>query len=101
MEELKQEFTQAMYELADMICEKINHNPTRFRQMLAKQGGQKAAKILINKKGVSSTYKKLALEGELDLTLEAQILANKKWHLLFDENELKKCERHLERKRSV
>ena len=100
MEKLKQEFTQAMYEVADMVCEGINHNPTKFRQMLDEQGGQKTAKTLINNK-ISSTYGKLAEKEKLDLTLEAQILDNKKWHPLFDENELKKCERRLERKRNV
>lgn len=58
-------------------------------------GGLEAAHILINSNTVSEGYTALWERGRLDLTVEAMILDNEKYHTLFSEEELAICAKRL------
>ena len=92
---LEREFTMFLWRLADQIKKDTGYNPTAFRGMVEKDGGQLAAKNLINRNRPSEGYVRLFELGRLDFTLEAQVLANKKYHSLFTEKELTICKRRL------
>ena len=96
---LEQDFTKFLLELADRTKKEThgNYNPTAFRGMVANDGGVETARKLINTSQPSEGYITLATlnPSRLDLTLEAQILENKKYHSLFTEKELKTCQNRL------
>jgi hypothetical protein len=91
------EFEKHMAKLADHIKKETEgkYNPTRLREMVNERGGVETARYLIHKDEVSDGYTKLWGLERLDLTVEAQILENNKWHCLFTEDELKKCRHRL------
>ena len=94
---LEKEFTAFLLDLANRIKEETEdeYDPTLFRRMVANDGGLVAAQMLIHKGQVSDGYTKLWELGRLDLTLEAQILKNKKYYPLFTEEELETCKNRL------
>jgi hypothetical protein len=62
-----------------------------FRVSLEEHRGLQTARILLHKEKVSDGYTALYLRGRLDLTVEAVIHDNEKWHPLFTEEELAIC----------
>ncbi|MBY0120919.1 EVE domain-containing protein [Bacillus sp. S/N-304-OC-R1] len=65
----------------------IGYVPTKFRQMVANEGGLRTAKKLINSKNLSDGFAELARLGRLDLTVESLIL-QRKYKPLFTKEEL-------------
>jgi hypothetical protein len=63
--------------------------------MLKKHRGQVTAKLLINSAKPSIGYTNLYLRGRVDLTVEAMVVENSKWHELFTSDELNKARRRL------
>jgi len=53
------------------------------------------AKYLINSRKPSDGYTNLWERGRLDLTVEAMVMENSKWHELFTSEELDKARRRL------
>jgi hypothetical protein len=72
-----------------------NYKATRFFHMLDEHGGVETAKILINAERESEGYTALWGRKRLDLTVEAVIHDNSKWHPLFTASELAKCRARL------
>jgi hypothetical protein len=68
---------------------------TIFHRMLCDHGGLETAKRLINDSTVSSGYAALWERGRLDLTVEAIVADNEKWHSLFSDEELRKVRKRL------
>jgi len=66
-----------------------------FHQMLIRNGGLATAKQLINEVRESQGYSELYLRGRLDLTVEAVLVDNPKWHPLFSPDELEKARKRL------
>jgi hypothetical protein len=64
---------------------------TRFLQMVNEYGGVETARILLHAPAVFDGYTALYLKNRLDLTVEAVIHDNEKWHPLFTEQELEIC----------
>ena len=96
MDKLKSKFTEAMIEIYDRAKEECNYNATRFLQMVNEMGGYEAAKKLINSKEISEGFIELWKNKRLDLTMEAMICENPKWHKLFSREELKIAKKRLE-----
>jgi hypothetical protein len=68
----------------------VHYNASYFLQMLNEHGGVQTARILLQKP-VSDGYTAMWNKGRLDLTVEALIHDNPKWHRLFDKKELDMC----------
>lgn len=92
---LVDEFDEAMLEVYRRALAEADYNASRFLQMLNDHRGVETARILIHAPTVSEVYTALCLRGRLDLTVEAVIYDNPKWHSLFTPDELLKCEQRL------
>ncbi|HBW56539.1 MAG TPA: hypothetical protein DEF27_01560 [Oscillatoriales bacterium UBA8482] len=86
--ELELKFHEAMIEIYEQAKSELKYNATRFLQAVNEHGGLKAAKIFLNTKGFSYGFIELWERGRLDLTMEAMIVKNSKWHGLFTKQEL-------------
>lgn len=95
---LGDEFTAFLFQLADETKTETGgkYNPMAFRGMLHSKGGVATAKQLINSKKLSEGYITLCKLERLDLTLESQVIENKKWHKLFTPKELIICRGRVE-----
>ena len=92
---LENEFNIFLRDLADRTKRETPYNPTKFRAMIAEIGGVATAKTLINKSQVSYGYTSLWRRCRLDLTLEASLWENPKFHSLFNEQEVMICQKRL------
>lgn len=88
-------FHEAMLNIYRKAKSEAKYNAVRFLQMVTDHGGLEAAHILINSNTVSEGYTALWERGRLDLTVEAMILDNEKYHTLFSEEELAICAKRL------
>jgi len=94
-EHLIKAFRAEMFEIYRRARSEAGYNATRFLQMLEEHGGLETAKILLHSPKVSEGYTALWERQHLDLTVEAVIHDNPKWHSLFTEDELAICVRRL------
>ena len=92
---LTAEFETAMFEIYSRALKETKYKASRFHEMLCNQGGILTAKTLINSPKVSEGYTALWELKRLDLTVEAVIFKNQKWHQLFTEGELNNCKKRL------
>lgn len=92
---LVDEFDEEMLNIYRRALAEANYNASRFLQMLNEHGGIGTARILINSQKESEGYTALCLRGRLDLTVEAVVYDNPKWHSLFTPDELLRCEERL------
>lgn len=88
MNPLESEFHVLMRSIYDRAKAECNYPATRFLKMLGDHGGVETAHILLRAPNVSDGFVELYLKKRLDLTVEAQILANEKFWPLFSEREL-------------
>jgi hypothetical protein len=65
--------------------------------MVGDRGGLATVKYLINSANPSDGYTHLYERGRLDLTVEAMVVENPKWHRLFTTEELSKARSRLEK----
>ncbi|WP_342551079.1 EVE domain-containing protein [Lysinibacillus sp. FSL M8-0216] len=91
--QLIKHFHKAMLKIYDESKE-IGYTPSKFRQMVANEGGLNTAKKLINSKQLSDGFAELAHLNRLDLTVEALVL-KKENRILFTESELEKARERL------
>ena len=89
------EFEQAMFDIYHRALKEAKYKASRFLDMLHENGGLLTAKMLINSPKVSDGYTALWERQRLDLTVEAVIVENQKWHTLFTEEELNNCKKRL------
>lgn len=89
------EFDEEMLRVYERAYSEAHYKATRFLQMLTEHRGLKAAQILLHAKNVSEGYTALCRRKRLDLTVEAIIHDNPKWHPLFTEDELIICTERL------
>jgi hypothetical protein len=92
---LTAEFDQAMFSIYQRALLEANYKATRFLHMLHEHGGLQTAIILIRSPNISEGYAALWERRRLDLTVEAVIYDNPKWHQLFDKNDLAICAKRL------
>lgn len=95
MADLERQFDFAMLDIYKRARAEINYTPSVFYRMLTEMGGIATAKQLINAPQPSDGYTRLYTEGRLDLTVEAVVVENSKWHALFTEDELGRARKRL------
>ncbi|PHS24393.1 MAG: hypothetical protein COA85_08385 [Robiginitomaculum sp.] len=95
MSDLEAQFDQAMMEIYYRAKSECNYVPSIFFNMLNQYRGVVTAKRLINATNVSDGYTKLYDLKRLDLTVEAVVFENTKWHELFSTEEIEKCRKRL------
>jgi hypothetical protein len=94
-EKLIAAFDEEMFQIYQRAHSEANYNASRFLQMLHEHRGLETARILLHSANVSEGYTALWERGRLDLTVEALIHDNPKWHPLFTEEELANCSKRL------
>ena len=94
-ENLEEAFSEAMYGICTKAKAECNYNPWVFRQMVDDMGGVATAKKLLGGYKIHYGLGKLKKCGRLDISMEAEIWDNPKWHSLFTDSELKVAEWHL------
>lgn len=92
---LAAEFDTEMLGIYQRALSEAKYKATRFLQMLDKHRGLETARILLHAATVSEGYTALWERGRLDLTVEALIHDNPKWHPLFTPEELAICSKRL------
>jgi hypothetical protein len=92
---IEAEFDTAMMEIYQRAKSEAHYNATIFHRMLSEKRGLATAKQLINDRAVSQGYTALWERGRLDLTVEAVVNDNPKWHSLFTEDELVRLRKRL------
>lgn len=95
MKQLEKEFDAAMMDIYIRAKSEANYSATLFHQMLISKGGLTTARQLVNDGKISSGYTTLWELGRLDLTVEALIFDNAKWHGLFTRDEYQKIKKRL------
>jgi len=94
-QDLELGFYEAMIGIYEQAKLELNYRGTRFLQVVSEHGGLKAAKIFLSAKGYSEGFIKLWKKKRLDLSMEAMIVENPKWHCLFTKGELLIAEKRL------
>jgi hypothetical protein len=95
MQPLEKQFDAAMFEIYRRAKAEAGYTASIFLQMISDRGGLDTAKYLINARKPSDGYTHLYKRGRLDLTVEAMVVENQKWHQLFVPEELEKARRRL------
>lgn len=95
MTNLEKQFDQAMFDVYRRAKDEAGYTATIFLQMLTDNGGLRTAKTLINAPKPSDGYTALYMRGRLDLTVEAVVIENERWHSLFDDDELASARKRL------
>jgi hypothetical protein len=92
---LLDEFDEEMFRIYQRALSEASYKATRFLHMLPEHRGLQTALILLRSPTVSEGYTALWERGRLDLTVEAIIHDNPRWHQLFDQNDLAICAKRL------
>jgi hypothetical protein len=77
-----------MFKIYQRAKSEAGYNATIFLRMISDRGGLATAKYLVNAQKPSDGYTHLYERGRLDLTVEAMVVENAKWHELFTNEEL-------------
>lgn len=91
------DFDVAMFDIYKRAKSEAGYNATIFFRMLNDRGGLSTAKYLINSPKESDGYAALYLRHRLDLSVEAMVVENTRWHALFTTDELAKARERLEK----
>jgi hypothetical protein len=92
---VEHEFDDAMMGIYQSALSEAGYKASAFLTMLLEHRGFETARRLIHASTVSSGYTALWERNRLDLTVEALIIDDEKWHILFTEDELSTCRRRL------
>lgn len=95
MTRLEQQFQQAMFQIYLRAKTEAGYPANQFLKMIGNDRGRIAAKTLINSPKPSDGYTNLHLLGRLDLTVEALVIEDSKWHELFTPEELERARKRL------
>lgn len=92
---LADRFNAAMFSIYRRAKDEAGYSANIFLGMLNDRGGLATAKYLINSAKPSDGYTALYERGRLDLTVEAEVVENPKWHSLFSADEREKARKRL------
>lgn len=92
---LEDEFNERMQQVYRDGKREGRYSAPLFAQMLTEKGGLETAKWLIHSPAVAPGFTALWERKRLDLTAEAVIVAEAKWHPLFTAEEIAICRRRL------
>jgi hypothetical protein len=90
MNKLENKFHEEMRDIYFTAKKELKYNASRFMQLVASEGGIKAAKQLISKTGGTYGFEVLWENGRLDLSVEALVL-NPEYKELFTHEEREIC----------
>lgn len=96
-DQLEKEFHAAMVEIYRAAKRETGYNATRFLQMVSNNGGLPTAKLLLASDAPSDGYNELWKRGRLDLTVEALVADDSRWHPLFTHAEVRCAKKRLEK----
>ena len=88
MIDLETQFDRALLEIYVRAKSEAKYTASVFHRMLCERGGLSTAKQLINDSKVSDGYTALWERGHINLTVEAVVHDNDRWHPLFTADEL-------------
>jgi hypothetical protein len=94
-EKLAEEFDEAMHDIYRRALSEAGYKASIFHNMLFEHRGVETARRLIHSPKVSDGYTALWERRRLDLTVEALISDNEKWHPLFSSEEIATCRKRL------
>ena len=94
-EQLINEFDEAMHGIYRRALSEAGYKASIFLNMLFAHRGVETARRLIHSPNISDGYTALWERKRLDLTVEALIYDNEKWHSLFTPEELAICRKRL------
>lgn len=92
---LLKKFDTAMFEIYHRAKTEAKYPANQFLKMLTERGGWDTALSLVRSVKPSDGYTALYERGYLNLTVEAMVLENPKWHPLFTEDDLAKIKKRL------
>jgi len=95
MPELAKQFDSAMFAIYRRAKVEAGYNATIFLKLISDRGGLATAKYLFNTAKPSDGYTHLYERNRLDLTVEAMVVGEPKWHPLFTTDELSKARQRL------
>jgi len=95
MSDIETKFTEAMFEIYRRAKSEANYPANVFLKMVVDNGGRATAKTLINADKPSDGYTALYLKHRLDLTVEAVVVENPRWHCLFTPAEIERARKRL------
>ena len=87
-ETLKEEFHEAMTAVCTRTFSVCGYRAGRFLEMVNTHGGLEAANILLREEEPRGGFVALHEQGRLDVTVEAIIVENEKWHPFFTQEEI-------------
>ena len=90
-DKLIEQFDEEMLNIYQRALSEAHYNASRFLQMLHEHRGLVTARLLLHSTTVSEGYTALWQRKRLDLTVEAVIHENPKWHPLFTQEKLAIC----------
>lgn len=96
MPDLEAQFDRAMEDIYIRAKEEAGYTASIFHRMLCERRGRQTAKDLINSKHPSEGYTALWELKRLDLTVEAVVHDNPRWHPLFTPDELERARQRLD-----
>jgi hypothetical protein len=88
MTPLEKEFHDLMVSIYNRAKSEASYDATIFKSMLGKYGGVETARKLLDSPMVSDGFVALYERGFLNLTIEAQLLANEKFWDLFTHKQI-------------
>lgn len=94
MSTLENKFHEEMINIYTTARKQIGYNPSRFLQLVSKEGGLQAAKKLILKTGGTYGFEVLWENKRLDLSVEALVL-EPQYTELFSREEIESCRKRL------
>lgn len=94
-EALEKEFHEAMTAIYTRTFSACGYRAGRFLDMVTTQGGLETAKILLREEEPRGGFVALHEKRRLDVTMEAVIVENEKWHPLFTEEEIRIAKKRL------
>ncbi len=92
---LERAFHQRMLQVYE-AASALGYRPTRFLQLVESVGGLAAARQLLAQPGHPEGLTRLWELGRLDISMEAAIVEESRWHPLFSEAEIAVARRRLE-----
>jgi hypothetical protein len=95
MNELDVEFETVMNSLYTPFKRYLGSSASSFLGLLVDVGGLAAAKALINSPRPSTEFQELSARGRGDLTVEALVVNNHKFHPLFTSTEIDRARKRL------
>jgi hypothetical protein len=95
VQKLEQKFEQAMFDIYRRAKSEAKYNASLFLQMVTTRGGVDTARYLINQPNPSDGYTHLYERGRLDLTVEAMVVEDQRWHSLFQPEEIARARKRL------